>query len=480
MPAPSLSLRGRIAGWGFLVLLLATLLRVYVLEPLSIPYAWVVPVLAMAVPLLLALPEMPWAGRGFVLAPMALSLLLLTQQGRAADLVDAAMVPSMFGGLFVALTFMRMAAQQSPAMKRGGEHLLTQPPGRRYAALTFGGNVFTLVLGFGMIMLMGTMARQGNTLQAAGGDPQIQEIRERRTTVALIRAFCGAMTWSPIAVPMAVVTTSIQGLSWQMLLPIAFATNLMILVLGWVFDRLGPWQGIKPPAVPRPDISWRVHATLITVILTVFGGAVALEAWRGVPLVMGVAAVLPVVALVWMGVQAWPARASTSPLATVAKRSLEHVRGLGVSHGLELAVLCGAVMSGRLMVLLLDGAGTGLEIFAAVHPAVLVGGIMAVIMLACQIGLNPMATAAVLVGLIPDPAVYGIHPVVMGIAVLGSWTLSIGVSPLAITVILAGRLIGKSARLVGYGWNGSYTLGALAMLSVWLVVLALMLPISPP
>jgi len=59
-----------------------------------------------------------------------------------------------YAAFFVALTTLRDAAETSPLVRRCGQHLVAQPPGRRYAALTAGGHMFGITLSYGAIELL--------------------------------------------------------------------------------------------------------------------------------------------------------------------------------------------------------------------------------------------------------------------------------------------------------------------------------------
>jgi len=113
-----------------------------------------------------------------------------------------------YAAFFLALTTLRDAAETSPLVRRCGQHLVAQPPGRRYAALTAGGHVFGITLSYGAIELLAAMVMRANTLESAGGSADIQGIRTRRMLLAIYRGFCVMNCWSPINIMTAVVSSS--------------------------------------------------------------------------------------------------------------------------------------------------------------------------------------------------------------------------------------------------------------------------------
>ena len=102
-----------------------------------------------------------------------------------------------YAAFFLALTTLRDAAETSPRVRRCGQHLVAQPPGRRYAALTTGGHVFGITLSYGAIELLGAMVMRANTLESTGGSADIRAIRTRRMLLAIYRGFCVMNCWIP-------------------------------------------------------------------------------------------------------------------------------------------------------------------------------------------------------------------------------------------------------------------------------------------
>ena len=143
-----------------------------------------------------------------------------------------------YAAFFLALTTLRDAAETSPLVRRCGQHLVAQPPGRRYAALTAGGHVFGITLSYGAIELLAAMVMRANTLESAGGSADIQGIRTRRMLLAIYRGFCVMNCWSPINIMTAVVSTAVPAAPMRLLLPIAFVVSVGMTALGWIEDRL--------------------------------------------------------------------------------------------------------------------------------------------------------------------------------------------------------------------------------------------------
>ena len=157
-----------------------------------------------------------------------------------------------YGAFFFALTTLRDAAETSPLVRRCGRHLVAQPPGRRYAALTGGGHLFGIILSYGAIELLAAMVMRANTLEAAGGSPEVRALRSRRMLMAIYRGFCVMNCWNPINLMTAVVSTAVPAAPMRLLLPIAFVVSIGMAALGWLEDRVSAARAATRGAT-RPE-----------------------------------------------------------------------------------------------------------------------------------------------------------------------------------------------------------------------------------
>ncbi|MBL4873519.1 MAG: hypothetical protein JKY41_09040, partial [Rhodobacteraceae bacterium] len=103
------------------------------------------------------------------------------------ELLEKAVERAAFLAFFlISLFFLQSASATSALVRRSGEALVNQPPGRRYLALTFGGTIFGLLMSLGSLTLLGTMIRQG---VKNSSNVKARDIRLRRMTLALLRSF---------------------------------------------------------------------------------------------------------------------------------------------------------------------------------------------------------------------------------------------------------------------------------------------------
>ena len=77
-----------------------------------------------------------------------------------------------------------------------------------------------------------------------------------------------------------------------------------------------------------------------------------------------------------------------------------------------------------------------------------------------QLGMNPIATVALLGAALPDPVRLGIQPAALAFGCMLGWGLSVGMTPMSASAIITARWAGVSPWTVGTRWNAVYTLTA--------------------
>ncbi len=372
---------------------------------------------------------------------------------------------------YFALATLRDAAETSPLFRRSGRHLLAQPPGRRYAALTAGGHLFGVILSYGAIDLLGALVHrpQRGTLSPAEG-----ALRGRRMMLAIYRGFCATNTWNPLNVMTAVVTTAVPTAPMRFLLPFAFVFALLMLAIGWAEDRLR-WRGRPEPApASKAADGWGVHARLVGLVAFVMLAAEAANGYLGGGLIASVTLVVPVIALAWIALQmrgiarlgpgVSPGASALPALpAWLARRSLRFIARapafraealvLGASGFMGVA-LGGALPRAGLAPLL--GSLPALAVPLAVPPLLMLTG---------QIGLNPIAVVALIGAALPDPASLGIAPAALAFACMLGWALGVAVTPMSASAITTARWLHVSPWRVSTVWNAGFA--AASLLLAW-------------
>ena len=376
-----------------------------------------------------------------------------------------------YAAFLVALTTLRDAAETSPLVRRCGQHLVAQPPGRRYAALTAGGHMFGITLSYGAIELLAAMVMRANTLEAAGGSPDIRAIRTRRMLLAIYRGFCVMNCWSPINIMTAVVSTAVPAAPMRLLLPIAFVVAVGMAALGWLEDRLSGAR-LQTGGGTRPVTteSWMIHSRIVGLILLVMLLSEATAVLFGISVVAGVTLVVPLIAAAWLTVQSWrfagPARYR---LPGLLRRRAERFLLRIPTIRAEATVLGASGFMGIAIGNLLPG--TGLTPLIATLPPLTVPLLIPLLLIATgQLGLNPVAMVALVGAVVPDPSALGLPPAVLAFACMLGWGLGVTMTPMSSSAIITARWAEVSPWTVTSRWNAPFA--ASALLLAWAAIVA--------
>ncbi|WP_347139579.1 hypothetical protein [Paracoccus sp. SSK6] len=392
------------------------------------------------------------------------------------DWAEATLTATTRGGfviaLFTALSALRSAAIGSQAILDCGRFLARQPPGRRYLALTVGGHLFGLILLYGSISLLGSLAAE-STAREADGD--LRRHRLRRMLVAIQRGFASTLCWSPMGLSIAVAMTVVQGASWPKAVPFCLVSSALMIGIGWLLDTIfKPQLSAPPPPRAVETDSWLLRLRpLLALLGIVVGSTLALHVATGVAVTGAVMTVVPLIAMTWILIlpPAPGGRGATlaSRVGQFATRELA-----GYSGEIILLFMAGFIgsLGSFLLVPVMQAHGPDLS---AVPSLLILAALVWIIPLTGQIGMNPILAVSLLVPLLPTPAALGIHPTALVTAITGGWALSGNTSPFTASVLLVGRLGGVDARHAGMRWNGLYALVTGAALTLWVLIAATLL-----
>jgi hypothetical protein len=384
--------------------------------------------------------------------------------------LDAWRRGAVYGAFFFALSTLRDAAETSRLVRRCGQHLVAQPPGRRYAALTGGGHLFGIILSYGAIELLAAMVMRANTLQAAGGSPEVQQLRGRRMLMAIYRGFCVMNCWSPLNLMTAIVSTAVPAAPMRALMPVAFVIAVGMAVLGWAEDRLAAARrGLAGTASPpRSQENWTIHLRIVALVGSVMVLAETASILLHISLVAAVSLAVPMVAVTWIIVQSRRFSAGRPDRALGAlRRRLARFALRVPSFRAEATVLA----SSGFMATAIGGAlpAGGIGPLIAHLPPLLVPMLVPVLLIGTgQLGLNPVAVVALLGAAIPDPLAFGVPPSVLAFACMLAWGLCVNMTPMSASAITTARWAGVSPWTVSTRWNAAFVLSALIL--AWLAI----------
>jgi hypothetical protein len=360
-----------------------------------------------------------------------------------------------YAAFFLALGALRDAAEHSAVVRRCGAHLLAQPAGRRYLALTAGGHVFGIILSYGAIDLFGAMlARIGEEDVEAAGP------RRRRMLMAVYRGFATMNCWSPLNIMTAVVSTAVPAAAMRPLLPVGFALAVLVMAAGWLLDRR---EG--PDKIPPLDSGerWTIHLRIAALVALVMLAAEAVAARFTVTLSIGVTAMVPLIGLAWtIGQLDWRQRPA---------QALRHRLGLFLARvpgfrGEATVLAAGGFVGVALAAALPAGALAGLGLHGVLVPLL----VPVVLIATGLLGLNPIAVVAVIGAAIPNPAALGVAPDVLALACMLGWGVAVGMTPMSASAIATARWTASDPWIVTLQWNAGFTTAALALACAAIVI----------
>lgn len=452
------------SAWAYLLACGAILAHQFV----GVPGAGWLAGLAMLLFLILEFPrQRRYAQILFLVLTGAGLLAVAASDRRLALFLDGWQRGAVYGAFFLALTTLRDAAETSPLVRYCGRHLVAQPPGRRYAALAGGGHLFGIILSYGSIELLGAMVGRANARGTERANARGIEYangrgaeRGKRMLLAIQRGFCVMNCWNPLNLMTVVVATAVPTASLHLLLPLAFATSIGIMAIGWLEDRL---MHPTPPPEPAPG-GWGIHLALVLLVLAVMAASEGTSLLLGVSLVAAVTLAVPLAALLWIAAQTphfvrpvTPARIA----GVLGRRIGRFVPRVPAFRG-EATVLAASGFMGVTV-----GAVLPPDLLSPVIgllPPILVPLLVPVLLIATgQIGLNPIAIVALIGAALPDPAALGVPPSALALSCMLGWGLAVGMTPMSASAIITARWAGVSPWTVGSRWNAAYTAGGLVL-----------------
>lgn len=406
------------------------------------------------------------ARRAFVAVAIILSIInLVLNDSWQNTLLSGFSTAAFIAVFFAALTSLKFVAETSPSIQNCGRFLSQQPPGRRYIALTIGGQLFGLLLNYGSISLLGSMTVVNASLER---NEEIRNHRIRRMLLAIQRGFISTLPWSPLSFAVAIPTSLIPGSSWALCVLPGLVNGAILAGTGWLLDSLfKPKLSSPVPARQPVSGSWFSILPLVFllfVLVSLLGTAYLLTGIRILALVM---VLVPLLSMAWILVQSL----HDHPVQQLARRSTDYLMNQLSGFRSEMVLLMMAGYIGTVASPLLGS----LMVLLHIDPGSLPGWAVLVILvwfipLVGQIGMNPILAVALISPVIPEASQLGVSPTALVVSLTAGWILSGVSSPFTATTMLVGNFAGISSSQVGQKWNGVYTIVCALILSVWVVL----------
>tara|TARA_R110002012_G_scaffold272741_1_gene458490 strand:+ start:14085 stop:15470 length:1386 start_codon:yes stop_codon:yes gene_type:complete len=403
--------------------------------------------------------------KGLLFAAFVLTVLALWRSPTPGQLLfEASGRFAFFATFVVALSMLRLPAYRSRLVRRCGQSMLLQPPSRRYPILSLGSALFGIILNIGVLNLFAAMIEKSNTLSAAQGRVWVQEARQRRMMLALLRGFSLAPLISPMGIGVAVVLSSLTQVTWLGLAPYILGAAGLLFSAGWAIDYLTgphpPANNAKVPPSLRPLAQFSV--LLISIVALVFTIAWLLDLRLPIAALLGA----PSAALIWL---AWQRRRLGYGGLPAALMTLHRqLPWLLTPSANEIVVLGAAGYLGHVCVGLVDTQQLA-PLLSVLDPLGTLNAVFAMLMVVglAQVGINPIVTVTLLVGLLPALAIEGLTPELIGASLMVGWALALMSSPMTASMLILSRFTGLPATRIGYRWNGRFLIAAIPLLALW-------------
>lgn len=418
-------------------------------------------------------PQVPRGAKLFLAIGIALlPVAFLMLEDAPSAVLTAVSRGSFIAAFFTALTAIRSAAITDPNILDCGRFLAGQPPGRRYLALTLGGHLFGLVLMYGAISLLGSLATENANREP---NEEIRRHRARRMLVAVQRGFISTLPWSPLAFASAITLTVVPGAKWTAAVPLTLVSALVVAGVGWALDTLfKPKLSAPAPARGPAEGQWFSHLRpLYLLLLVLLVSTAAVHLASGVRVFGVVMALVPVISMLWIAVQPG---AKGHRLGRVGQR-------LGMFASVDLPDLKNQIVI-LVMAAFIGSLGSAIAVPLAQSAGLSFAGVPTWLLMLCvfwsipltgQLGMNPILAVSLFAPLLPSPDALGIEPAVLVCAITSGWALSGATSPFTASVLLVGAFGKVSPVHVGLRWNGPYALTTGVVLSLWLMLLVAVL-----
>lgn len=366
---------------------------------------------------------------------------------------------------FASMTSVGIPAKVSPAIMRCGRFLAQQPPGRRYAALTVGGQLFSVVLSYGSIVILGNMAVANAKLEK---NDRIRKIRIKRMLLAIHRAMVSTIPWSPLSFSVTITLIMMPDIDWPHMVVPGIVTGVIMSSVGWALDVIFKPAPVGPMRTRQiVEGSWFSLWPLLLLLVLLAVMLLGLNTLTGIRIPGVIIVVAPTLAIGWLTLQ--------SRGRGVFRKVVRRV-GAYVSADLPL-------MKNELLVLMMAGyvgsvggalaapfATTVTIDISALPSVVLLLAMVWTVPLVGQLGIHPLLTVSVLFPMMPTAAEMGVHPSVVATAILAGWGLASASTPFTATAVLVGSFANTSSSVVARKWNGPYALLLGVVLSIWVVV----------
>ena len=423
---------------------------------------------------LISLNNLQLSRKIFVFTGFILIILAIIKIPTWPNLIQSSLQSSAFvAAFFLSLSCLRNAASSSQAIEKCGEFLANQNPSKRCLALILGGHIYGIILSYGAISLLGSLAERGARREA---NIEIRKIRTKRMLLAVQRGFIAMTCWSPLTFSVAITTSIIDGSSWSGAAIPCFISALILMILGLLLDFFHKSKinvNINSNDLIRKTGSWNTVMPLIFLfifLLSLIGSAQYITNLRAVAVVM---LIVPIFSLAWIIYQNYNGKDTKILYIRTKERVSGYIFKDIVNYKSELILLIMAAFIGTMASsIIAPYINSDVINFSSIPTWLVLVGILWLMPITGQIGMNPILAVYLIAPLLPQAANLGVSPNAIILALTSGWALSGISSPYTASTLLIADLAKITPIQAGLKWNGLFTLMGGLLLSCWVIFIS--------
>lgn len=383
-----------------------------------------------------------------------LALIAVSGEGDPALWGRLASSAAYYASFLGALGLMQLLARHLPHLREMHKALLAGPAVWLYPRYVLTAGSIGSILNFGMMALLcGTLNQH---LQQYSLDDAQRRAGLRAVMVATLRGFALVPLIAPTSVTIAMISREMPELTWLGMLPYGLAASTLLLLVGWRREN-------RSLVALRESIGDTSRAAGMGQLL--FGSlcglaAIGVLAWL-TELTPSQAAMILIPPGI-MGYLLWRERSLREALNQVTDN-------LTSMHNEMFIFGCAAVLGGALGALApLDELAHWLAQAPEYNMLLAVASLLGIILLAL-IGVAPIVSLSLLVGLLAELARLGVPIMTPALGLMCGFSIAMIFSPYGPSTLILARFSGVKTSEVVFGWNGRFVLTVLPLLLLLLL-----------
>ena len=294
--------------------------------------------------------------------------------------------------------------------------------------------------------------------------------------LAVQRGFIAMTCWSPLTFSVAITTSIIDGSSWSGAAIPCFISALILMILGLLLDFFHKSKinvNINSNDLIRKTGSWNTVMPLIFLfifLLSLIGSAQYITNLRAVAVVM---LIVPIFSLAWIIYQNYNGKDTKILYIRTKERVSGYIFKDIVNYKSELILLIMAAFIGTMASsIIAPYINSDVINFSSIPTWLVLVGILWLMPITGQIGMNPILAVYLIAPLLPQAANLGVSPNAIILALTSGWALSGISSPYTASTLLIADLAKITPIHAGLKWNGLFTLTGGLLLSFWVIFIS--------